>query len=273
LVNLDSADPQDLANTVGHHQNWTRSTDVRVSSRATASRLLPLGMRFSASSPLRLGAVSLVAALFLGACGNSISDAPDVADLPRPTTTPPPKPIACVVDKGTKDGDGLKLTKSGLTIGGKAGEKPTIKVPKSDAPKDVICEVMVEGTGARVATGDTIKANYVGVVRKTGKQFDASYDRGEPASFPVGVGGLIPGWDRTLVGLKYGSKVVLSIPPADGYGVNGNAGAGIAGDDTLIFVIEIIEKVEQTPEPAAAPSSVAGSTVAGTTAAATTVAG
>jgi peptidylprolyl isomerase len=214
--------------------------------------------------------------MVLGACGDSISDAPDVADLPRPTTIPvttppttlPPKPVSCVVDKGTKDGDGLKLAKSGLTIGGKAGEKPTIKVSKADAPKDVICEVMVEGTGARVATGDTIKANYVGVIRKDGKQFDASYDRGEPASFPVGVGGLISGWDRSLVGLKYGTKVVLSIPPADGYGVNGNPQAGIAGDDTLIFVIEIIEKVEQTPEPAVAPSSVAG-----TTAAATTVAG
>jgi peptidylprolyl isomerase len=193
--------------------------------------------------------VGVSVALVLSGCGRT-SNAPDIADLPRetvpvttvPPTTLPPKPIKCDKETAKPKGDSITLTKSGLTITAKGAEKPKIEIPKTPDPKEVICEIITEGTGEVIKAGDSIKANYVGVIRKDGKQFDASYDRGEPATFPVGVGGLIQGWDRTLPGLKFGSRVVLSIPADQGYGSQGNPGAGITGTDVLIFVIDVIEK-------------------------------
>ena len=59
-------------------------------------------------------------------------------------------------------------------------------------------------------------------------------------SFAIGVGQVVPGWDKTLVGAKIGSRMILAIPPADGYGAKGNPKAGIKGTDTLYFVVDIL---------------------------------
>ena len=71
--------------------------------------------------------------------------------------------------------------------------------------------------------------------------FDNSYDRGQPLSFPIGVGMVISGWDQGLVGQRVGSRVLLSIPPEFGYGSRGVPQAGIGGEDTLVFVVDIID--------------------------------
>ena len=71
------------------------------------------------------------------------------------------------------------------------------------------------------------------------KPFDESYSR-EPASFAIGVGQVVSGWDKTLVGATVGSRMILAIPPADGYGKQGNPDAGIKGTDTLYFVVDIV---------------------------------
>jgi peptidylprolyl isomerase len=72
------------------------------------------------------------------------------------------------------------------------------------------------------------------------KPFDESYSKGQPTSFPIGVGQVVPGWDKTLVGTKVGSRVLLAIPPKDGYGESGNPQAGIKGTDTLYFVVDVL---------------------------------
>jgi peptidylprolyl isomerase len=101
---------------------------------------------------------------------------------------------------------------------------------------------LVTGTGAAVAAGDTLVANYVGETWASKPNvFDSSFSRGEPAGFVIGEGQVIPGWDKTLVGQKLGSRMLLTIPPADGYGTGGNSDAGIAGTDTLIFVVDLID--------------------------------
>jgi peptidylprolyl isomerase len=127
------------------------------------------------------------------------------------------------------------------TVTAEKGTKPAVTIPaETPAPKKLVAQPLLQGSGAAVKEGQTLTAHYVGVVYGTGKQFDASWDRGQPAQFPIGVGQVIPGWDKGLVGKKIGSRMLLVIPPADGYGTNGNPQAGIKGTDTLVFVVDIL---------------------------------
>jgi peptidylprolyl isomerase len=103
----------------------------------------------------------------------------------------------------------------------------------------LIATTLVKGDGAKVKAGQTLTVNYLGQVYEADKPFDESYS-GEPAEFPIGVGQVIPGWDERLVGRTVGSRVILEIPPADGYGEQGNEQAGIKGTDTLFFVVDIL---------------------------------
>jgi FKBP-type peptidyl-prolyl cis-trans isomerase len=117
---------------------------------------------------------------------------------------------------------------------------PTVTVPKTKAPTTTQQVTLVEGTGPVVQKGQTISAQYHGVLWKDGSVFDSSWERGTPADFPIGVGGVIKGWDSTLVGKKVGSRVLLVIPPADGYGKAGSP-PKISGTDTLVFVVDILD--------------------------------
>jgi peptidylprolyl isomerase len=102
---------------------------------------------------------------------------------------------------------------------------------------------LVKGDGPVVKKGQTIYVNYLGQVYKAKAPFDESYSRGTPTSFPIGVGQVVPGWDQSLVGQTVGSRVVVAIPPALGYGDQGQPSAGIKGTDTLFFVVDILGAV------------------------------
>lgn len=119
-------------------------------------------------------------------------------------------------------------------------QAPTVTVPKTAAPTKTEQATLIEGSGPTVQKGQTITAQYHGVLWKDGSVFDSSWQRGAPADFPIGVGQVIPGWDKTLVGKKVGSRVLLVIPPADGYGSQG-MGDKISGTDTLVFVVDILD--------------------------------
>jgi peptidylprolyl isomerase len=119
-------------------------------------------------------------------------------------------------------------------------KEPTVTVPKSAAPTTTQQATLVQGTGATVQKGQTISAQYHGLLWKDGSVFDSSWQRGASADFPIGVGGVIPGWDNTLVGKKVGSRVLLVIPPKDGYGEAGSP-PKISGKDTLVFVVDILD--------------------------------
>ncbi|MFT2017145.1 FKBP-type peptidyl-prolyl cis-trans isomerase [Streptomyces sp. 796.1] len=127
-----------------------------------------------------------------------------------------------------------------ITKGTEFGQKPTVaKGPGKPSP-DLAVKTLIPGRGETVVKGDFLQVNYLGQIWKDGKVFDNSYDRGKPAIFPIGIGKVIPGWDQALVGKKVNSRVQLAAPPALGYGSEGNADAGIKGDDTLVFVVDII---------------------------------
>ena len=130
--------------------------------------------------------------------------------------------------------------KAGLPTATVDGAKAAqITVPKTAAPTTLIIQPLIKGAGPVVKAGQTIKVNYTGVLWKDGKKFDASGDRGEPVDFPIGAGKVIPGWDKGLVGQTVGSRILLIVPPADGYGAKGNPPT-IGAKDTLVFVVDIL---------------------------------
>lgn len=100
-----------------------------------------------------------------------------------------------------------------------------------------------DGTGDKVKKGQTIYAQYLGEVYDGKKPFDENFSTGQPATFTIGTGNVIKGWDKSLVGQRVGSEVVLAIPPKDGYGSQGQKSAGIKGTDTLYFVVDILGAV------------------------------
>jgi peptidylprolyl isomerase len=135
-------------------------------------------------------------------------------------------------------------TTVGVTVAGAFAATPKITVPATPAPTALTQQTLIQGFGAQVAKGDTLIADYVGQTwaPKSGKVnvFDSSYSRGSPAAFVIGVGAVIPGWDSTLVGKHLGSRVLLTLPPVDGYGPSGQSSANISGTDTLVFVVDLI---------------------------------
>ena len=125
------------------------------------------------------------------------------------------------------------------TVNAELGAKPVIEFPDADAPKGLKIKELVAGDGPVVRAGDTVTVDYYGVVWDKDTPFDSSYDRGTPAQFAIGVGQVIKGWDRGLVGRTRRSRLLLSIPPEYGYGSRGIPQAGIGGGDTLVFVVDI----------------------------------
>jgi len=98
--------------------------------------------------------------------------------------------------------------------------------------------VVEEGYGVQPKQGQKIKAHYAGYLL-SGKKFDASYDRGSPLPFAVGVGQVIKGWDVALLDMKVGEKRLLKIPSTLAYGSRG-AGGVIPPDATLVFYVELV---------------------------------
>lgn len=125
------------------------------------------------------------------------------------------------------------------------GAAPSIKIPSGKAPSSLVSKILIKGTGPAVVKGDTVVVQYVGEIWRTGKIFDQSWTRGQPFSFRIGStpSQVISGWDKGLQGQRVGSRVLLVIPPADGYGSSGQAQAGIKGTDTLVFVVDIVGAV------------------------------
>jgi peptidylprolyl isomerase len=126
------------------------------------------------------------------------------------------------------------------TASGTFGEKPIITFTEPTAPEGLQVEILEQGDGPEISQGDTIVVHYLGQTWG-GDVFDNSYDRGATIDFPIGVGMVIGGWDKGLVGKNLGSRIMLSIPPEHGYGSRGVPQAGIGGTDTLVFVIDLVD--------------------------------
>jgi len=124
----------------------------------------------------------------------------------------------------------------------KKKSKPKVTIPQGAPPKKLEVKDLEKGSGAAAKAGGAVSVNYVGVNYKTGKEFDASWDRGEPFTFTLGAGEVIPGWDQGVAGMKVGGRRELIIPPSLGYGSTG-APPAIPPNETLVFVVDL-EAVE-----------------------------
>jgi peptidylprolyl isomerase len=118
-------------------------------------------------------------------------------------------------------------------------DKPEIDFPGGEPPKNLEITDVWQGDGAVAKAGDTVAVHYVGVAYSTGEEFDASWNRGEPLQFRLGVGQVIAGWDQGVQGMKVGGRRQLIIPPDLAYGDRGAPGA-IAPGETLIFVCDLV---------------------------------
>jgi peptidylprolyl isomerase len=159
------------------------------------------------------------AAIAVAGCGGS--EPTKTAEIPAgaaPAAPPPPKAST-----------NLKDTKT----------KPVVPAQKGAPPKKLVVKDIVVGKGKAAKKGDKLSMQYVGVLYKGGEQFDASWDNGSPFDFTLGQHMVIPGWDKGLIGIKPGGRRELIIPPALGYGAQGQ-GASIPPNATLVFIVDAL---------------------------------
>ena len=118
--------------------------------------------------------------------------------------------------------------------------KPTVEVPDGPPPEALQVKDIVEGDGPEATPGATLTMQYVGVNYSDGKQFDASWDNGQPFTFQLGAGQVIPGWDQGIAGMKVGGRRELIVPPDLGYGAQGSP-PQIKPNETLVFVVDLLD--------------------------------
>jgi peptidylprolyl isomerase len=168
----------------------------------------------------RLGVVLAAIALAAGlaACGSS-SKASGITQAPAAglTAPPPPPPVPAALRS-----------------------KPTVRVPKGPPPNHLVIKDLIKGTGPVATKTSTVTVQYVGVLYKTGKQFDASWNdgSGQPVQFSL-AGGVIKGWQEGIPGMRVGGRRELIIPPSLAYGKKPPAGSKIPPNATLVFVIDL----------------------------------
>ncbi|MFD3655426.1 FKBP-type peptidyl-prolyl cis-trans isomerase [Streptomyces sp. 24-1644] len=140
--------------------------------------------------------------------------------------------------KGTEVAqDNIDLPKVGTKTDGKA---PTVTVPKSDPPKKLVSNYILESDGAVIKESDSVVVNYVGLLWKGGKKFDSTYEQGKTQTFPLAQITL-KGLKNGLVDKKVGSRVLLVIPPDQAFG--DKAQQSIPAKSTLVFAVDILAKM------------------------------
>jgi peptidylprolyl isomerase len=122
---------------------------------------------------------------------------------------------------------------------GPLATEPTVTPPKSPAPTTLVTKEIVKGTGPEAKAGESVTVNYVGVLYKNGKVFDASWLRKEPFTFTLGEGQVIKGWDEGVVGMRVGGRRELIIPSELAYGKTGSP-PKIPPNSPLIFVVDLL---------------------------------
>ena len=131
--------------------------------------------------------------------------------------------------------------KAGLpTVVYNTGKAATITIPKgAKPPAKTIIQPLIQGSGATIKAGMTVRATYTGVLWRNGKMFDNAWAH-DPAyfEFPAAGQGAIAAWSNGVVGQKVGSRLELVVAPADGYGAAGQG--DIKGTDTMVFVMDIL---------------------------------
>jgi peptidylprolyl isomerase len=177
-------------------------------------------------------AVALAAAL--AGCGSSA--APGVQLAPGAGATADTTAVASASTTASSTSTSATSTSS-VPLPAALKTKPKVVPPSGPAPKQLVVKDLIKGTGPAATATSTVNVQYVGIVYKGGKQFDASWNdgSGQPVSLPLS--GVIQGWQKGIPGMKVGGRRELIIPPSLGYGAT--AQAKIPANSTLVFVIDL----------------------------------
>lgn len=175
----------------------------------------------------RFASAALIASLSLvplvSACGSNQFDktepAPPAATSVAPTGEPGPLQVEVL---NAKD-----ITK-----------RPFVRPKGDDPPTKLATEDLIPGTGREATKQDTVTVQYVGAVARNGQEFDASWDRGQPTSFPLN--GVIPGFRDGIAGMKEGGRRQIIMPSDQAYGPRGT-GTLIGPNEALIFVVDLVK--------------------------------
>jgi FKBP-type peptidyl-prolyl cis-trans isomerase len=128
---------------------------------------------------------------------------------------------------------------NGVTVTGEPDAEPTISIDTAaEPPAELTVETITEGDGKEIGANSLVSVQYVGSTWSDGQVFQSSWADG-PLEFPIA--GVIPGWQQGLQGVPEGSRVLLIIPPELAYGSNPPPGSGIEADETLVFVVDVVE--------------------------------
>jgi peptidylprolyl isomerase len=179
----------------------------------------------------------VLAALALGvsACGGS-SKAPGVALAPSAGLT---ADTSTAASASSSSGSSTAASATTPKPPSPLSKKPVVNVPSGAAPKGLVTKDLIAGTGAAAKSGSTVTVNYVGVLYKGDKEFDASWNRKQTFTTPLSTSSVIPGWVQGIPGMKVGGRRELIIPPALGYGAAGS-GSAIPPNSTLVFVVDLL---------------------------------
>ncbi|MCE7082613.1 FKBP-type peptidyl-prolyl cis-trans isomerase [Streptomyces sp. ST2-7A] len=150
--------------------------------------------------------------------------------------------VVTVIDaQGRAEGEQAPVEEGMPEVEADGTEPAVITVPEGeDPPRELRSQVLIEGDGPEVEAGTQLIAQYTGAAWSDGEVFDSSWSREAAAKFGIGVGQVIQGWDEVLVGSNVGDRVLLVIPPEQGYG--GAEGHELQ-EETLVFVVDILDAV------------------------------
>jgi peptidylprolyl isomerase len=178
---------------------------------------------------------AFAAGLAIAACGGSTAT---VSTAPGVQLAPSSGPIT---QTGTVTTASSTATTPAVTTptAGPLSTEPKIKVPAGAPPKKLVIKDLIKGTGTVAQAGGQLTVNYVGAIYKTGKIFDASWNRKQTFPFQLSPSAVIPGWVEGIAGMRVGGRRELIIPPSLAYGKAGS-GSTIPPNSTLIFVVDLL---------------------------------
>lgn len=139
-------------------------------------------------------------------------------------------------------GSSSKPSATELSVQGSFGAKPQVSVPTGKPPTKTEVKVISRGSGTELKAGDLAVVNGFGRTWKSDTPFEDSFESGAlPDTLPVGTGQIsMTGLDKALVGVPTGSRVLIVIPPADGFGQVQSLPKGVSKDDTAVLVFDVI---------------------------------
>jgi peptidylprolyl isomerase len=198
-------------------------TNYKIFSSSIRPRVRPAGSRAG------VAAVALTAAIAIAGCGSSGGSS--------------------TITIGNENSADDALIKAGETTTSSAAVKtptsgplatePKVTPPTGPPPTKLETKNLIVGTGAEAKDGEKVTVNYVGVLYKTGKVFNASWETKEPFSFTLGEGQVIKGWDEGIPGMKVGGRRELIIPAELAYGKAGSP-PKIPPNEALVFVVDLL---------------------------------